>query len=270
MPSPSCSGAAARAWLPLAALFALNAAVASANAVGHDFGSGLGRPLPSFLRTCNRHDPNIDECVKEAVELLRPHLAEGVPELGIPSCEPLIIPEVVVDQGSGAVTVTSIYRNVRVFGPSKFELRNIQVDFNKNRVRVKLFLPELSMDSDYYLQGRILMLPIQGHGHSSGNYSNIEAVATMTGQRVIRDGREYLDVKEFLVNFQIGHASVHLGNLFDGDEELGETMNRFLNDNWQSVAREVQPILEDTIAELFKTFANKIYHMYPLDILMPE
>lgn len=43
----------------------------------------------------------------------------------------------------------------------------------------------------------------------------------MTGQRVIRDGREYMDVQEFLVDFQIGHASIHLGNLFDGDEELG-------------------------------------------------
>ena len=46
----------------------------------------------------------------------------------------------------------------------------VRVDMDKNRVRVKLFLPQLSMDSDYYLQGRILMLPIQGHGHSSGNY----------------------------------------------------------------------------------------------------
>ena len=45
----------------------------------------------------------------------------------------------------------------------------------------------------------------------------------MTGQRVIRDGREYMDIQEFLVDFQIGHASVHLGNLFNGDEELGKS-----------------------------------------------
>lgn len=50
----------------------------------------------------------------------------------------------------------------------------------------------------------------------------------------------------------------------------GATMNQFLNANWRNVAREVQPILEDTIADLFKTFANKIYHMYPLDVLIPE
>ncbi|KAE8747297.1 hypothetical protein FOCC_FOCC005941 [Frankliniella occidentalis] len=149
-------------------------------------------------------------------------------------------------------------------------LPDFRVDLDKNRVRVRLFLPELSMDSDYFLQGQILLLPIQGHGHSSGNYSNIEATATMTGQRVIRDGREYMDVKEFLVDFQIGHASVHLDNLFDGDKELGEIMNKFLNENWRTVAKEVQPILEDTIGELFKTFANKIYHMYPLDVLIPE
>lgn len=47
----------------------------------------------------------------------------------------------------------------------------------------------------------------------------------MTGQRVIRDGREYMDVQEFLVDFEIGHASVHLGNLFNGDEELGQLLS---------------------------------------------
>lgn len=50
----------------------------------------------------------------------------------------------------------------------------------------------------------------------------------------------------------------------------GDTMNRFLNENWRNVVREVQPVLEDTIAELFKSFANKMFHMYPLDMLMPE
>ncbi|KAK3912598.1 Protein takeout [Frankliniella fusca] len=269
MTSPGTALAAGAPALVLV-LVALGSAAVRADLSAKDFGAGLGRPLPSFLKICKRHDPNLNECIKEAVEQLRPHLTEGILELGIPSCEPLLIPEVVVNQGSGAVTVTSVYRNLRVYGPSQFVLKNIKVDLEKNRVRVRLFLPKLSMDSDYFLQGRILMLPIQGHGHSSGNYTNIEATATMTGQRVIRGGREYMDVKEFLVDFQIGHASVHLGNLFDGDQELGEIMNKFLNENWRSVAREVQPILEDTIAELFKTFANKIYHMYPLDVLLPE
>lgn len=49
----------------------------------------------------------------------------------------------------------------------------------------------------------------------------------------------------------------------------GEAMNLFLNDNWKNVANEVKPILEDTIANIFKKFANKIFHKYPLNVLLP-
>lgn len=46
-------------------------------------------------------------------------------------------------------------------------------------------------------------------------------------------------------------------------------MNLFLNDNWRNVANEIKPVLEDTIADIFKKFSNKIYHKYPLSVLLP-
>lgn len=45
----------------------------------------------------------------------------------------------------------------------------------------------------------------------------------------------------------------------------GEAMNTFLNDNWRHVAQEFKPILEETIGDLFKKFANKLYHKYPIE-----
>lgn len=49
----------------------------------------------------------------------------------------------------------------------------------------------------------------------------------------------------------------------------GEAMNTFLNDNWRHVAQEFKPILEETIGDLFKKFANKLYHKYPMDEILP-
>jgi len=45
----------------------------------------------------------------------------------------------------------------------------------------------------------------------------------------------------------------------------GEAMNTFLNDNWRHVAQEFKPILEETIGDLFKKFANKLCHKYPIE-----
>lgn len=51
----------------------------------------------------------------------------GIPELFIPSCEPLCIPEIVMNQGNkGSVSVQSIYRNIRVYGPSQFVLKSVK------------------------------------------------------------------------------------------------------------------------------------------------
>lgn len=53
-------------------------------------------------------------------------MAKGIPDFGIPSCEPLIIPEVVVDQGNGPVAVKSTYKDIEVFGASKFLIKNVK------------------------------------------------------------------------------------------------------------------------------------------------
>ncbi|XP_075236483.1 circadian clock-controlled protein daywake-like [Lycorma delicatula] len=223
----------------------------------------------SFIKICSRSDPHLNECVKQSVEGLRPYLAKGIPELGIPSCEPLCLPEITMNQGRGSANVRSIYKDVKVRGPSNFTLRSVKIDLEKNRIRLKLFIPELQMTSTYSIKGRILMLPIEGSGPSSGNYSDIEATCLIQGDKFLKDGKTFFNVSDIFIDFIIGNASVYMGNLFDGDKELGDAMNLFLNDNWRNIAKEVKPVLEETIADMFKNFSNKIYQKFSLNELLP-
>ncbi|XP_065162849.1 protein takeout-like [Atheta coriaria] len=226
--------------------------------------------LPSFLNICQRNDPHLNDCIKKSVENLRPLLRKGIPEFDIPSCEPLHIPEVVIDQGAGPLSIKSSYKDIQVSGPTDFTLKSIRIDLEKNRVRIKLWLPKLEVMCQYELQGKILMMPISGSGESHGNYSNIDVTITMQGQQIKKGDDVYFNIKDFVVDFNIGYAEIKLDNLFNGDKELGEAMNLFLNDNWKQVSSEIKPVLEDTIASIFKKFANKIFHKFPLDVLLPQ
>ncbi|XP_060862965.1 protein takeout-like [Metopolophium dirhodum] len=171
-----------------------------------------------------------------------------------------------MNQGNkGSVSVQSIYRNISVYGPSQFILKSVKVDMEKERIRIKVWLPHLHMTANYSIEGRILMLPISGHGLSEGNYTNIEANVLIQGNTIQIEGRNHFNVQDVAIDFQIGHASIYLSDLFEGDLELGEAMNTFLNDNWRHVAQEFKPILEETIGDLFKKFANKLYHKYPIE-----
>lgn len=115
------------------------------------------------------------------------------------------------------------------------------------------------------------MLPITGKGLASGNYTDIDVVVTIQGERYQNQltHKTHFRVNEFYCDFDVGHASIHLDNLFNGDETLADAMNLFLNDNWKLVAAEMKPALEDTVSRLFKSFSNKIYSQYPIDTLLP-
>ncbi|RZF35694.1 hypothetical protein LSTR_LSTR010015 [Laodelphax striatellus] len=230
----------------------------------------IRRPkIPSYIHICNKDDPLVDECIWGSIESLKPYLKRGIPELGIPSCEPLYIPEIVINQGKGAVSIQSTYTDIQVYGPSNFTLKAVRVDMDKDQIGLKIHIPKLRMTSTYTIRGRILMLPIHGTGPSDGNYTDIEASALIQGAKFEKGGKTYFSVTDIFVDFIIGHASVYMGDLFNGDKELSDSMNLFLNDNWRNVAKEVKPILEETMGEMFKTFANKIFHKFPLDELLP-
>ncbi|XP_015604816.1 uncharacterized protein LOC107272305 [Cephus cinctus] len=228
--------------------------------------------IPSFLKICHRNDPNLNECIKHSVESLKPHLKVGIPSLHIPPCEPLHVPQVEIKQAAGPVSISSTYTNIRVRGATDFVLKSVKIDLDKDRVRLKLYVPRLEMTSNYTMEGKILMLPITGKGLAYGNYTDIDAVVTTQNEHYQdrKTGKTHSRVTDFYVDFDVGHASVQLENLFNGDETLADAMNLFLNDNWKTVAAEIKPALEDTVAELFKNFSNKIYSKYPLETLLPE
>nr|CAD7595306.1 unnamed protein product [Timema genevievae] len=226
--------------------------------------------ITPYLKICSRSDPKLNQCIMESVEILRPYLVTGIPELDIPSCEPLCIPQIVINQGKGAVSVESTYNNIKLYGPTNFALKYVKLDLDNDRVRIKLSLPFLHMTADYSLDGRILMLPITGSGKSHANYTDIDVSCNMLGEVISKkDGKKHFNVKDFKVKFDIGHCSLHLGDLFHGDQELGDTMNMLLNDNWKNLAEEIKPTLENTISSLLKNMSNNIYRKYSLDELLP-
>ncbi|KAG8238452.1 hypothetical protein J437_LFUL002909 [Ladona fulva] len=130
-----------------------------------------------------------------------------------------------------------------------------------------MVLPSISTASNYEMEGKILLLPITGSGKSYGNYSDISATATVKSEKVKRSGLLYYSVRNFDINFDVGHASVRMNNLFGGNKVAGDAMNAFLNENWQLLFGEMKPHLEKTVASVFKDISNKIFERFPVNDL---
>lgn len=84
------------------------------------------------------------------------------------------------------------------------------------------------------------------------------------------NGKDHYKVYDIFVEFNIGGASVFLSNLFNGDEELGTTMNKFLNDYWKEVTAEMRPSLSKSIENILRAVTGRVFETYPLEQILPD
>lgn len=54
-----------------------------------------------------------------------------------------------------------------------------------------------------------------------GILANIEANVLIQGNTIELKGKNHFNIQNVAIDFQIGHASVYLSNLFEGDSDLG-------------------------------------------------
>lgn len=128
--------------------------------------------LASYIQICSQSDPRLGACIRKSITALRPYLINGIPELDIPSLDPLFVPEIKIEQ-AGGVQIDSTFRNVEITGATNFRLRSVRADAEKDKFRMKVWFPDLMLKSDYDIQGQLLMLPIKGTGKCYGNFCKL-------------------------------------------------------------------------------------------------
>nr|CAD7442376.1 unnamed protein product [Timema bartmani] len=86
----------------------------------------------------------------------------------IPNLVPLIISELKINQeGNQAIGFSFVAKNATVLGINTVEVDEVMIDLKSGHVEYHLLFPRIEIECDYDVKGRILLLPISGHG--SGN-----------------------------------------------------------------------------------------------------
>nr|CAD7269437.1 unnamed protein product [Timema shepardi] len=178
----------------------------------------------SYIEICSRNDPNIENCIINSIEKVRPKLLTGIPELDVPPIEPLVLKEVVVSRGANAAIFRAVGSNVKVYGPAQFQITGLKVDLKNMVFYINLKLPELYFDGDYDVNARILILPLRGKGPIKANATDCTADVVLRGQVYKKKGEDYLRFQSIEIDLKIGKFHVHLDNLFGGDKVLGKWM----------------------------------------------
>lgn len=136
---------------------------------------------------------------------------------------------------------------------------------------VELDLPNLSIEGNYDVDGRVILLQIRGSGPMTGDFTNCKALVKLQMQKSKRnDGENYLKLTDLKTRISVGSGKLNLKNLFGGDPVLGEAVNTAINSNFDSFLQEIKPSVESGISNTFTEIANGILQEFTYEMLFPE
>ncbi|XP_075167195.1 juvenile hormone binding protein 10 [Haematobia irritans] len=225
--------------------------------------------LPPSIVPCHRDNPELEKCIIEAVENIRPLLATG--DLGegyqSPPLEPLYLDNIELGRGR---QFEAVFSEMVVKGGSNFIINKLSANASNLSFDLVLTLPRLDFTGKYFMKFNVLLLNIQGRGNMRGYCENAKALVKIRGNRVpMSDGLEYVRFTRLPLKINIDVFKLHLDNLFNGDRVLGEVGNTIINDNQDLYLHEIIPGLERGLSKKFLDIANMMMANTTFDEMFP-
>lgn len=225
------------------------------------------KELPDYVHPCSSHNGDVESCIRENIEALKPKLKDGIPELNVPKLEPLFIKELVAaDHQVLKISTKDLY----VHGASDFTLGKLSMDSDSHEFKFDVSFPHLRLDGQYHVDGKIIMLAIKGNGNITGDVYDIKAHVVMHGNKMEKDGAVVYHFSDMSIKIKVHKGKIHLSNLFNGDKQLGEVVNTAINQNFEAFMKELSPIIEKSLNKFLLGAADGIAESFPFDSLFKD
>ncbi|KAJ3664931.1 hypothetical protein Zmor_000463 [Zophobas morio] len=211
-------------------------------------------PASSFPK-CNRKQADFNDCLSNAVAVTFRQLKQPHPEVGLPNFEPLTLPQVNIAAGTTAVHFSQNFKNVKANKLTEFSSLKAKMDFDTNILNLEIYYPELSFTFDYDVDGKILVLPIKGHG--TGSMANKNTLVAIT-YHLEEKNNHYKVVNTEMMYTKMENFHINFDNLFDGDKALSDNVNNVINENWRDVFNDVKSGYEEAGAKVAESVFSSL------------
>lgn len=190
--------------------------------------------------------------------------------LHIPPIEPMKIESIVVEQAgaTSSFNLRSSFKNAEIHGLSTSFVNRTATKFKKFAMKSDTYTDRLDFVGQYTMNGQILVLPITGEGFANVSMHELTTRHELRGDYYTgKDNNTYVNITSYKIKFTPKWVGFRFDNLFNGDKLLGETMNNFMNSNWEPVFYGMIPGYEDEFGKKFKSVANILFRQVPFDLI---
>ncbi|KAJ9577481.1 hypothetical protein L9F63_005982, partial [Diploptera punctata] len=185
-------------------------------------GSALAVPqeIPPYVKQCKLGDPGLVSCIIGALHHLRPYLAQGIPEIEMPSVEPFRMDELSLSLTTGPNGYKVTLRDLDIFGASNFSVKELKLSEGDKPFEAKIAIPELRINARYTSSGVLIILPASGQGNFHSTLSDILATVRGTISSQQRAGRDYLHVDTLTIDLTIKTVRMAVKKVFNNNRIL--------------------------------------------------
>ena len=175
-------------------------------------------------------------------------MSDGIPNLGIPPLDPLVIDDFYLAEDSHLVKCRVDFESVVVTGLSGIKI--LSVDYEESGLKVTIYasVKELKAIGSYNLDGKALVfIPLEGDGDAI-----VEAEEASVVISISVPSRDDLN-PNIEVSFDVGSLKVYFEDLLGG-EGLGDVLNQVLN----IFGKKIFEIAESSISKEVKYALEKL------------
>uniref|UniRef100_A0A8D8XTD4 Protein takeout n=1 Tax=Cacopsylla melanoneura TaxID=428564 RepID=A0A8D8XTD4_9HEMI len=237
------------------------------------FAASIAKRAPgSELKVCKRSVPNYKECFMQSIQSAIPVLMRGIPKVGILPVDPLFLTRLDIGQGSGPVSIDLNLKNASIIGLKHAAIKTVKYDIDNYQFSAGFDINDnVQIVGQYSIKGKIMVLPIVGNGNCNITLVHPKLdVKELRGKPFVKNGKTYIKLDKVLISIaKVEKMYIQLENLFNGNKELSEQMNVFLNENWADIIKELMPAIESALEAVVKEIGNRLFSKIPYEDFFP-
>lgn len=220
-----------------------------------------------FLETCSRHDPKLEACLAKTANILVEHFRQGLPQLGYPEVEPIILDELHIALGGGPDGYRAQFKNISARGVSTLRINALRTRLSDDEVQLQLALsiPKIRAAARYRSSGTLILVQASGAGDYWGEYEGVKAKVFIRAKPFLVEGRRYLRLQQLKMDFSVQNIKMGVENVRDTNSILLAALNLFINTNSQELLKEMKPDLRRKLVQVMSTFVEKLFAQVPYD-----
>ncbi|XP_050438825.1 protein takeout-like [Adelges cooleyi] len=215
---------------------------------------------------CRLSDPNLNQCIRKALNEAMTDIARGVPRLGLPPLDPLSMHSLEVSNGEGQSQIVFKFRDLDMYNLGSFAISTINFDPNSYKCFIGIEAKDNIIYKGFYeVNGYLFKLPVTGKGRCEVSMDNYKTNITIQFQKITSNGKHFLKPVNLSKTMSTSRMRFNFHNLFNGNKVLGDTVNNLMNQNWMEMLKYLEPTFTKMLDQLYIRYATAFFQKVPMD-----